>query len=106
MAPTDTIAANLRTLRKLREMPQQELAEKVGISPRTLARLEHGEVGDPGIGQVRALAQCLGVTVDWFTAERLVPLTVAVPERVAQVLGGPDGARILARITEGLGRDL
>ncbi|MFW6051213.1 MAG: helix-turn-helix domain-containing protein [Myxococcota bacterium] len=94
------IAENIRTLRKLRELPQQELADKVGVSPRTLARLEHGEVADPGIGQVQALAQVLGVTVDWLSSEKLTPVRLAVPQRVAEVLEGPRGPRLLARMID------
>ena len=40
MSTKDVIAANLRTLRKVRGLSQPELAAKVGISPRTIARLE------------------------------------------------------------------
>lgn len=101
MADTNNqIADNIRTLRKLRELPQQELAERVGVSPRTLARLEHGEVSDPGIGQVRALADVLGVTVDWLSNEKLTSVTLAVPEKVAKALQGPDGPRLLARVAD------
>src|SRR5688572_31029936 len=65
MAETkDVIATNLRTLRKVRGLSQPELAAQVGISPRTLARLEAGEVADPSINHVRALSRALGVTVD------------------------------------------
>jgi transcriptional regulator with XRE-family HTH domain len=100
MVDKDLIATNIRTLRKLRDLPQQELADRVGVSPRTLARLEHGEVSDPGIGQVHALAETLGVTVEWLSSEPLVPVTVAVPKRIARVLGGPQGPRFLARVAE------
>lgn len=100
MANKDVIASNIRTLRKLRDLPQQELAERVGVSPRTLARLEHGEVSDPGIGQIQALAETLGVTVEWLSREALVPITVPVPERVARALQGPDGPRLLARVAD------
>jgi transcriptional regulator with XRE-family HTH domain len=100
MADKHLIATNIRALRKLRELPQLELAERVGVSPRTLARLEHGEVSDPGIGQVRALADTLGVTVDWLSTEKLVPITVPVPERLAEALRGPGGPRLLARMAD------
>lgn len=98
--PKNLIAENIRTLRKLRDLPQQDLAEKVGVSPRTLARLEHGEVADPGIRQLSALSEVLGVTVDWLTNEKLVGVSVAVPERVAQALQSPQGPRLLARAAD------
>lgn len=100
MPSKNAIADNIRTLRKLRDLPQQDLAEQVGVSPRTLARLEHGEVSDPGIGQVRALAQALGVTVDWLSNEKLVSVTLPVPQKVAHALQGPQGPRLLARIAD------
>ena len=49
MSTKDVIAANLRTLRKVRGWSQPELAAKVGISPRTVARLEAAQVADPSI---------------------------------------------------------
>ena len=41
-------------------MSQPELAAKVGISPRTIARLEAAQVADPSINHVRDLARALG----------------------------------------------
>ena len=61
MSTKDVIAANLRTLRKVRGLSQPELAAKVGISPRTIARLEAAQVADPSINHVRDLARALGV---------------------------------------------
>ena len=79
MSTKDVIAANLRTLRKVRGLSQPELAAKVGISPRTIARLEAAQVADPSINHVRDLARALGVTVDLLSESALEPLTIAVP---------------------------
>lgn len=101
MATRDVIAANLRTLRELRRMGQLDLAERVGVSRRTIARLENAEVADPGIDQVRALAEALGVTLDTFTRERLVAVRVPVPERVRDRLASREGPALIERIGRG-----
>jgi transcriptional regulator with XRE-family HTH domain len=97
MAETkDVIAANLRTLRKVRGLSQPELAQKVGISPRTIARLEAGQVADPSINHVRALARSLGVTVDLLSESELKPLTIAVPAQLLETLSTPEGLELLS----------
>ena len=56
MAMVDVISVNLPVLRELSgKMGQLELAERVGVSRRTIARIENAQVGDPGV-DVLALA--------------------------------------------------
>jgi transcriptional regulator with XRE-family HTH domain len=98
MSTKDVIAANLRTLRKVRGMSQPDLAQQVGISPRTIARLEAGQVADPSINHVRALARALGVTVDLLSEGELSPVTIAVPKRFKDALETPDGLSMLAEL--------
>lgn len=100
MDTKDLIAQNLRTLRKVRGLSQPELAAKVGISPRTVARLEAAQVADPSINHVRALARALGVTVDLLSESELKPLTIAVPARLHEVLDTPDGLEQLAELLD------
>ena len=100
MSTKDVIAANLRTLRKVRGLSQPELAAKVGISPRTIARLEAAQVADPSINHVRDLARALGVTVDLLSESELLPLTIAVPARLKQVLDTPEGLSLLAEMLD------
>jgi transcriptional regulator with XRE-family HTH domain len=100
MATKDVIAANLRTLRKVRGLSQPDLAAKVGISPRTIARLEAGQVADPSINHVRDLARTLGVTVDMLSESELVPLTLAVPASVIRALESPEGWAALAELLD------
>ncbi len=100
MSTKDVIATNLRTLRKVRGLSQPELAAKVGISPRTIARLEAGQVADPSINHVRDLARALGVTVDLISESELMPLTIAVPAKVKQVLDSPEGLELLSELLD------
>jgi transcriptional regulator with XRE-family HTH domain len=100
MSTKDVIAANLRTLRKVRGLSQPELASKVGISPRTIARLEAAQVADPSINHVRDLARALGVTVDLLSESALEPLTIAVPVKLKSVLDTPEGLGLLAELLE------
>lgn len=98
MSTKDVIAANLRTLRKVRGLSQPELAAKVGISPRTIARLEAAQVADPSINHVRDLARALGVTVDLLSESELMPLTIAVPAELKRVLDTPEGLALLSEL--------
>ena len=100
MSTKDVIAANLRTLRKVRGLSQPELAAKVGISPRTIARLEAAQVADPSINHVRDLAQALGVTVDLLSESELEPLTIAVPVRLKNALDTPEGMSLLSELLD------
>ena len=100
MSTNDVIAANLRTLRKVRGWSQPELAARVGISPRTIARLEAAQVADPSINHVRDLARALGVTVDMLSESTLEPLTIAVPVRLKELLETPEGLAMLADLLD------
>jgi transcriptional regulator with XRE-family HTH domain len=73
------LAANLRVLRELRGLNQLELADRVGVSRRTIARLEAAEIADPGIDQVRAIAAALEVSLAVLIEERLALVRIPIP---------------------------
>ncbi|MEM9067924.1 MAG: helix-turn-helix transcriptional regulator [Myxococcota bacterium] len=99
MELTRILATNLRVLRELRgRLGQLELAQQVGVSRRTIARLENAEVADPGIDQVRGLAAALKVPFDLLVTRRLVPVTLPVPAEIRDRLEGEEGVELLARI--------
>lgn len=54
---------NLTELRKLHNMSQEELAEKIGISRQTLSKYETGE-SLPDIEKCKILADVFGVSID------------------------------------------
>ena len=58
-----SFADNLIGLRKLNDMSQEELADKIGVSRQTLSKYETGE-SLPDIEKCRLLADVFGVTVD------------------------------------------
>ncbi len=100
MVTKDVIATNLRTLRKVRGLSQPELAARVGISPRTVARLEAAQVADPSINHVKSLSRALGVTVDLLTETELSPITIAVPTEVKDLLETSDGLSLLSELID------
>ena len=53
----------LRTLRRLRAMSQEELAEESGVGRATISRIERGETGAHG-RTLRKLAAALSVGVE------------------------------------------
>ncbi len=57
----------LRTLRRLRAMSQEELAEESGVGRATISRIERGETGAHG-KTLRKLAKALSVDVSELVA--------------------------------------
>jgi transcriptional regulator with XRE-family HTH domain len=53
----------IKTLRRLRAMSQEELAEESGVGRATISRIERGETGAHG-RTLRRLAKALGVGVE------------------------------------------
>ncbi len=96
MASIDVISANLPILRELRNrIGQLELAERVGVSRRTIARLENTEVADPGVDLMRRVGRELKVSLALLTGNKLRAVTIALPEDVCERLESKDGPEIL-----------
>lgn len=57
---------NLIQLRKLQNMTQEDIAEKVGVSRQAVAKWEAGET-TPDLEKARLLASALGVSLDDLT---------------------------------------
>ncbi|UCF46510.1 MAG: helix-turn-helix transcriptional regulator [Myxococcales bacterium] len=96
MAAIDVISANLPILRELHSrVGQLELAQRVGVSRRTIARLENAEVSDPGVDLMKRIAKELGVTLSLLTENKLRAVTVALPEDVCRRLESGEGPEIL-----------
>jgi transcriptional regulator with XRE-family HTH domain len=96
MAAIDVISANLPILREVRSrMGQLALAQRVGISRRTLARLENAEVADPGVDLLGRIAKELGVSLSLVTHSEVRAVTLPLPEDVCDRLGSTQGPEIL-----------
>ena len=54
---------NLIQMRKMRQMTQEDLAEKVGVTRQSVAKWESGETV-PDLDKCRLLAELFGVTLD------------------------------------------
>lgn len=96
MPAIDVISANLPILRELcNRIGQLDLADRVGVSRRTIARLENAEVADPGVDLMSRIAGELGVTLSLITESKLRTVSLALPEDVCDRLGSKEGAEIL-----------
>ena len=62
MSPVKRTAMKLKQLRQARQLSQQALADKAGLSREYLARLE-GARQDPTLGMLEKLAKALRVKV-------------------------------------------
>jgi len=96
MVSIDVISANLPILRELRSrIGQHELAERVGVSRRTIARLESGEVADPGVDLMGRIANELGVSLSHLTETRVRAVTIPLPEDICARLESENASVIL-----------
>ena len=60
---TKTIGEIIKELRKQRKLTQQDLAERVSVTPQAISRWER-DVGYPDITQIVPLSKALGVSTD------------------------------------------
>ncbi|HYH32553.1 MAG TPA: tetratricopeptide repeat protein [Pseudonocardia sp.] len=80
------IGAYLRAWRERALLTQEQLAERAGVSARTLRRLEAGEAGRPQTSTLRLLAGALGLSEAeqaTLTAARGTPDAAAGPSEIA-----------------------
>lgn len=59
----------LRTLRRQRRLTQQTLAEAIGVYQPDISNLERGVHTDVSTARLAALAQALGVPMEWLVQE-------------------------------------
>jgi transcriptional regulator with XRE-family HTH domain len=61
----DTLGDRIRMHRARLRLSQHELGKKVGLSTNSISAVETGEV-DPKASKLKAIAQVLGVSVDYL----------------------------------------
>ena len=104
MATIDVISTNLPILRELRKrVGQLELARRVGVSRRTIARLESAEVADPGVDLMSRIAKELGVSLSLLTESKLRAVTIALPEDVCKKLASAEAPKVLDAMVRPIG---
>lgn len=60
----ETIGSKIKSLRKEKEMTQEDLARKANIPYATLMKIENDTVENPTVNTMRKLAEALATTVD------------------------------------------
>jgi tetratricopeptide (TPR) repeat protein/transcriptional regulator with XRE-family HTH domain len=82
-------------------LTQEQLAERAGVSPRTIRELEHGRVRKPRLDSVRLLADALGLAgttrVEFHTAARSADGAEAAHQPAVPFLLPPDIADFTGR---------
>ncbi len=92
----DTLAANLKSLRKQAGLTQTQLADMTGIPRASLAAMERPGA-NPGISSVLLLSEALGVTVDELVLPNQDHRYYKVPAHQAQEWRDETG-RFISRI--------
>ena len=83
---------NLAQLRKLNDMTQEDLAEKVGVTRQSIAKWESGD-SVPDLERCKVLADVFGVTID--------DLANFDPEENMGMAVAPKGKHIFGMVTVG-----
>jgi transcriptional regulator with XRE-family HTH domain len=97
---TSQFSVLLRKLRLQKELTQEELAERSGLSVRTIRRLESGESANPQVGTVQRLADALDLDPD-ERAQLLAAATGQLPPDPPSVNGTPpDESPFERRLTD------
>ncbi|WP_136513732.1 helix-turn-helix domain-containing protein [Geomonas edaphica] len=82
----------IREVRKLRGLSQEKLAEKVGVDPKQISRIEGGKSA-PSLDTLEAIAKHLQVEMkDLFDFQHLVP-EVSIEDQALRLLGMMDEER-------------
>lgn len=79
----DTLGKRIAALRKEKGMTQEELAEKLGVSPQAVSKWENGQ-SCPDISLLPRLAAIFGVTTDLLLTgeqETMPPVQMLPPEK-------------------------
>ena len=77
---------NLIMLRKINQMSQEELAEKLGVSRQTLSKYETGE-SLPDILRCQKIAEIFDVTIDDLVNHETVASGLGVPPKGKHMFG-------------------
>ncbi len=87
----------LRRLRRVADLSQRELAEKAGVPPSTVARIESAEVQNPQFRTIERLARAAGgaVTVEPGSADPHADATAVRPD---EPIGDAAGRRFPAHL--------
>lgn len=80
------LSENLQTLRKLNQMTQEEVAEKIGVSRQALAKWENGET-IPDIERCMQLADLYQVSLDALTGFSEKQSPAQLPPKGKHVFG-------------------
>jgi transcriptional regulator with XRE-family HTH domain len=65
-----TLGQRIRRARLRKDMTQKTLSEKVKISRTAMNKLEKGETQNPQMHHLHALAEALGVSMDYLAGRR------------------------------------
>lgn len=74
----ETLGKRIGQLRRATGMKQDELAEKLGVTPQAVSKWEN-DVSSPDISLLPQLAQLLGITIDELLSGKKAPETKLVP---------------------------
>ena len=75
----DTIGKRIANARKSKNIKQDELAEKLSVSPQAVSKWEN-DISCPDISLLPSLSKILGISVDELLSGKQKPAAVFVPE--------------------------
>lgn len=103
----ESLGDAIRRLRRDRGLTQEDLADRAGISQRTLSDIERGHIGLPRMENLRALAAALGVDTGSLLLVSGYVETRRAAEELTEAIGvspvdalttDPDMARLIEKL--------
>jgi transcriptional regulator with XRE-family HTH domain len=70
LTPADILPGHVARARKSLGLSRARLAELAGVPTSVIGKIERGDVANPGIAYVAAIAEALAVTIDWLATGR------------------------------------
>ena len=88
----ELLGMRIREVRKARQLSQEKLAEKVGVDPKQISRIEGGKSA-PSLDTLESIAKHLLVEIkDLFDFQHLVP-EESIEDQAVRLLGMMDEER-------------
>ena len=84
----ETLGERIRKERLRYGMSQVELARRIGISKTAMSQIESGETEDPRVSRLSAIADILGVSMDYLAGREDEDSTPA-PQRLRRRTAAP-----------------
>lgn len=87
--PKSSLGARIKSIRKMKGLSQVQTAERAGIDPKSLSRIE-SDVFNPAVDTLEGLASALGISTYEFFVNESDLQAVRRSQLIGQIVQAPD----------------